>query len=111
MAPTWSDTGTVLPRRFDLLESEAEESEGRGLRRQPDSPVFEARRLDGSDGICEAMNEADEEFDEARLIEALKTCPDRSAANISSYILEHVDGFTAGANQHDDMTIVVVRLL
>jgi len=64
-----------------------------------------------TDGISEAMNGAEEEFDEARLIEALKTCPDRSAANISSYILEHVDGFTAGARQHDDMTIVVVRLL
>jgi sigma-B regulation protein RsbU (phosphoserine phosphatase) len=64
-----------------------------------------------TDGISEAMNGAEEEFDEARLMEALKSCPDRSAANISSYILEHVDGFTAGASQHDDMTIVVVRLL
>jgi phosphoserine phosphatase RsbU/P len=64
-----------------------------------------------TDGISEAMNHAEEEFDEERLIEAIRNCPDRSAANISSFILEHVDAFTAGANQHDDMTIVVMRLL
>ena len=64
-----------------------------------------------TDGISEAMNHAEEEFDEERLLEAIRTCPARSAANISSYILERVDAFTAGASQHDDMTIVVVRLL
>jgi phosphoserine phosphatase RsbU/P len=62
-----------------------------------------------TDGISEALNDAEEEFDEVRLMEAIRTCPDRSAANISSYILEHVDAFTAGAPQHDDMTIVVVH--
>jgi sigma-B regulation protein RsbU (phosphoserine phosphatase) len=64
-----------------------------------------------TDGISEAMNHSEEEFDEERLIEAIRHCPDRSAANISSHILEKVDAFTAGADQHDDMTIVVVRLL
>jgi sigma-B regulation protein RsbU (phosphoserine phosphatase) len=64
-----------------------------------------------TDGISEAMNHADEEFDEERLMDAIRTCPDRSAANISNYIMEKVDAFTAGADQHDDMTIVVVRLL
>jgi sigma-B regulation protein RsbU (phosphoserine phosphatase) len=64
-----------------------------------------------TDGISEAMNHAEEEFDEERLMAAIRTCPARSAANISSYILEHVDAFTAGADQHDDMTIVVMRLL
>jgi sigma-B regulation protein RsbU (phosphoserine phosphatase) len=64
-----------------------------------------------TDGISEAMNHDEEEFDEERLMEAIRTCPSRSAANISSYILEHVDAFTAGADQHDDMTIVVMRLL
>jgi sigma-B regulation protein RsbU (phosphoserine phosphatase) len=64
-----------------------------------------------TDGISEAQNRAEEEFDEERLIEAIRRCPDKSAAGISSHILEHVDAFTAGADQHDDMTIVVVRLL
>ena len=64
-----------------------------------------------TDGISEAMNHAEEEFDEERLMEALRRCPERTAANISSHILEQVDAFTAGADQHDDMTIVVVRLI
>jgi sigma-B regulation protein RsbU (phosphoserine phosphatase) len=63
-----------------------------------------------TDGISEAMNGAEEEFDEARLLETLRTCDQRSAADIITYILENVDRFTAGAMQHDDMTIVVVRL-
>lgn len=64
-----------------------------------------------TDGISEALNHAEEEFEEARLLAAMRNCPDRSASAISSHILEHVDAFTAGADQHDDMTIVVVRLL
>ena len=48
---------------------------------------------------------------EERLMEAIRNCPAGSAATISSYILERVDAFTAGADQHDDMTIVIVRLL
>ncbi len=64
-----------------------------------------------TDGISEAMNHAEEEFDEERLMAAIQKCPTLSAAHISSHILEHVDTFTAGADQHDDMTIVVVRLL
>jgi sigma-B regulation protein RsbU (phosphoserine phosphatase) len=64
-----------------------------------------------TDGISEAMNHAEEEFDEERLMSAIRKCPTLSAAHISSHILEHVDAFTAGAKQHDDMTIVVVRLL
>ena len=63
-----------------------------------------------TDGISEAMNIAEEEFDEERLMQALRMCPSRSAADIITYILRQVDGFTAGANQHDDMTVVVVRL-
>jgi sigma-B regulation protein RsbU (phosphoserine phosphatase) len=64
-----------------------------------------------TDGISEAMNHAEEEFDEPRLMDAIRNCPNGTAATISSYILDHVDAFTAGADQHDDMTIVVVRLL
>ncbi len=64
-----------------------------------------------TDGVSEAMNHAEEEFDEERLIETIRTCPARSAATISSHILEKVDTFTAGADQHDDMTLVIVRLL
>jgi sigma-B regulation protein RsbU (phosphoserine phosphatase) len=63
-----------------------------------------------TDGISEAMNEADEEFDEERLMAALKKLEARTASEMISQILAEVDGFTAGAKQHDDMTLVVVRV-
>ncbi len=63
-----------------------------------------------TDGISEAMNNADEEWDEERLIATIRDCDTRCAADMISYILERVDTFTAGARQHDDMTLVVVRV-
>ncbi|HTU48779.1 MAG TPA: SpoIIE family protein phosphatase [Bryobacteraceae bacterium] len=63
-----------------------------------------------TDGISEAMNNSDEEFDEERLIHSILTCDSRSAADMITSILKRVDGFTAGAPQHDDMTLVVVRV-
>ena len=63
-----------------------------------------------TDGISEAMNNAEEEFDEERLMLTLRACKARTAAEIITYVLNDVDGFTAGAKQHDDMTLVVVRL-
>jgi phosphoserine phosphatase RsbU/P len=63
-----------------------------------------------TDGISEAMNAKEEEWDEARLIGCLEQCFSRNAAEIISHILDSVDGFTAGAAQQDDMTLVVVRV-
>jgi len=63
-----------------------------------------------TDGISEAMDSNDDEFDEARLIQAIEECETRTAADAITYILAHVDAFTAGAPQHDDMTLVVVRV-
>jgi sigma-B regulation protein RsbU (phosphoserine phosphatase) len=63
-----------------------------------------------TDGISEAMNDAEEEFDEGRLMVALRKIEGRTAAEMISEILVDVDQFTAGAKQHDDMTLVVVRV-
>lgn len=63
-----------------------------------------------TDGISEAMNEADEEFSEERLMEAIHSTTPRSASDMITHILAQVDGFTAGAKQHDDMTLVVIRV-
>jgi sigma-B regulation protein RsbU (phosphoserine phosphatase) len=63
-----------------------------------------------TDGISEAMDSDEAEFGEDRLIETLKRCQARSAAETISWILDQVDAFTAGAPQHDDMTLVVVRV-
>jgi sigma-B regulation protein RsbU (phosphoserine phosphatase) len=63
-----------------------------------------------TDGISEAMNHAEEEWDERRLVQALAECHALSAAEIIKYILDRVDAFTAGAQQHDDMTLAVMRV-
>jgi sigma-B regulation protein RsbU (phosphoserine phosphatase) len=63
-----------------------------------------------TDGVSEAMNYDDEEFDEERLMAALRKIEGRTAAEMISQILGDVDQFTAGAKRHDDMTLVVVRV-
>jgi sigma-B regulation protein RsbU (phosphoserine phosphatase) len=64
-----------------------------------------------TDGISEAMNAADEDYGEARLIAAAQTCDGLSAAETISCLVADVDAFVAGAKQHDDMTLVVVRVI
>ncbi len=63
-----------------------------------------------TDGISEAMDTNDGEFGEERLLETLRRCQARLAAETITCILDQVDAFTAGAPQHDDMTLVVVRV-
>ncbi|HEY7498996.1 MAG TPA: GAF domain-containing SpoIIE family protein phosphatase [Vicinamibacterales bacterium] len=63
-----------------------------------------------TDGVSEAMNPSDEEWGEERLIacaSALK-CGAREAI---AAIMSAADGFAAGAKQHDDMTVLVARVL
>jgi sigma-B regulation protein RsbU (phosphoserine phosphatase) len=65
-----------------------------------------------TDGISEAMNALDEEWGEERLLEALRSQGgDVVASRIVERIFERADAFVAGAPQHDDMTLVVVRVL
>jgi Tol biopolymer transport system component len=64
-----------------------------------------------TDGISEAMNSADEEWGEERLIEAVRTNRAASARTLIDRLMASADGFAAGATQHDDMTLLVVRAL
>jgi sigma-B regulation protein RsbU (phosphoserine phosphatase) len=63
-----------------------------------------------TDGISEAMNTAEDEYGEERLMQALQHCKARSAADMSNWVLDQVDRFTAGAKQNDDMTLVILRV-
>jgi sigma-B regulation protein RsbU (phosphoserine phosphatase) len=63
-----------------------------------------------TDGISEAMNTKDEEWDEDKLIEAVCECHGRSASETIHHILNRVDAFTRGAKQHDDMTLLVLKV-
>lgn len=62
-----------------------------------------------TDGITEAMNAEGEEWGEHRLIEAIRAADGLPAGDMIRRILAYVDAFTAGAEQHDDMTLVVIR--
>jgi hypothetical protein len=48
---------------------------------------------------------------EDRSIEVLKECADLPAASTLSSIMQAADSFAAGAEQYDDMTLVVLRVL
>ena len=63
-----------------------------------------------TDGVSEAMNEHEEEWEEERLIAAVREFHSLTAAETIVHILERVDDFTGGTRQHDDMTLVVVRV-
>lgn len=63
-----------------------------------------------TDGISEAMNSADEEWGEERFEEAVKACSHLSAHEILDQLVRDADAFAAGAKQHDDMTLVVIKV-
>ncbi len=51
----------------------------------------------------------DEEWGEERMIAAARECRDQAAGMIE-HLPAAADAFTAGAPQHDDMTLVVMKL-
>jgi sigma-B regulation protein RsbU (phosphoserine phosphatase) len=64
-----------------------------------------------TDGISEALNPQDEEWGEPRLIEVASRCRDLPPSETVERIVAAVDAFCAGAPQHDDMTLVVLRMV
>jgi sigma-B regulation protein RsbU (phosphoserine phosphatase) len=64
-----------------------------------------------TDGISEAMTTAYEEWGEERLIAAAKMSTHRSAQDIVTAVVQRVDRFTAGAEQNDDLSVVVLKVL
>jgi serine phosphatase RsbU (regulator of sigma subunit) len=64
-----------------------------------------------TDGFPEAMNTAAEEFGQARLCATVERYAKQSAAEILDGIFAEMKLFVGKAKQHDDMTIVVVKVL
>lgn len=64
-----------------------------------------------TDGISEAMNPTDEEWGETRMIQVLQSMNGMPAAAIIDKVIAAADAFSSGAPQHDDMTLVVARLI
>jgi serine phosphatase RsbU (regulator of sigma subunit) len=62
-----------------------------------------------SDGVTEAADASDEEFETDRLAEAVRRSRHLPAAEIVETIKQAVATHTAGAPQYDDITIIVAR--
>jgi len=64
-----------------------------------------------TDGLSEAMNPTAELFGEGRLRRILEDAGGLGSDELKERILEEVRGFVAGAAQHDDMTLVVLKVV
>jgi len=63
-----------------------------------------------TDGAVEAVNEAGEEFGEPRLVAAIQSGASEPAAETLKRVMSGVNAFAGFARQHDDITVMVVRL-
>ncbi len=64
-----------------------------------------------TDGISEAMNPQEDEWSEDAMLEELKKVHEKPAVEILPYIVACADEFASGAKQHDDMTMIVVKVI
>lgn len=64
-----------------------------------------------TDGITEAMNKNREEYGDHRLADILRAHGGKPASEIIEIVLRDVRQFMGKEKQHDDMTMVVVRLV
>jgi sigma-B regulation protein RsbU (phosphoserine phosphatase) len=63
-----------------------------------------------TDGISEAMNEQDEEWEEDRFIAAARAVAHDGSKPMIEGIFRRADAFTGAAKQYDDMTLLVIKL-
>jgi sigma-B regulation protein RsbU (phosphoserine phosphatase) len=63
-----------------------------------------------TDGVTEARNPSDEEFGEQRLKSLLREAAGLSASGISLAIWEELKNWIQDAEQHDDLTFVIVKI-
>jgi phosphoserine phosphatase RsbU/P len=63
-----------------------------------------------TDGISEAMTNDDEEWGDERMIASASALRNKPAAEVLRAMFADADKFTAGAPQHDDMTLLVLQL-
>lgn len=64
-----------------------------------------------TDGFSEAMNQYANEFGEERLAESIRRHADLPAREILAKIKTQIDHFVGHSPQHDDMTMVIMRVL
>jgi serine phosphatase RsbU (regulator of sigma subunit) len=63
-----------------------------------------------TDGITEAMNETDDLFGEGRLSQLAEAHADLSSDELRERVLHEVQAFVGAAPQHDDMTMILLKI-
>jgi len=63
-----------------------------------------------TDGISETMNEAFDCFGEERLAQVVEQYAHLPFDQLRSYILAELRAFASGADQHDDMTMILMKM-
>jgi len=63
-----------------------------------------------TDGISETMNEAFDCFGEDRLCHVVEQYAHLPFEQLRSYILAELRAFAGGADQHDDMTMILMKI-
>ncbi|MGA8013484.1 MAG: PP2C family protein-serine/threonine phosphatase, partial [Candidatus Acidiferrales bacterium] len=63
-----------------------------------------------TDGVVEAVNDAGEEYGEARLLPRIQNPPPESSGETLKRVMEDVNAFVGFARQHDDITCLVLRV-
>lgn len=62
-----------------------------------------------SDGLTEAMNSVKEEYGMERLVDCVRSVRYDSSEKIVGNVIDSVQSFTKDADQHDDITLVIVK--
>jgi sigma-B regulation protein RsbU (phosphoserine phosphatase) len=63
-----------------------------------------------TDGLVEAINDADQEYRESRLLASIESAAQESSEAMLKGIMAAVNAFTGAARQHDDITCLVLRV-
>ncbi|OLE54890.1 MAG: hypothetical protein AUG51_06015 [Acidobacteria bacterium 13_1_20CM_3_53_8] len=63
-----------------------------------------------TDGVTEALNTLDEEFGEERLKETVAAVSDLPADKVRDHIVHSLELWCTGAPQHDDLTLIVLKV-
>jgi sigma-B regulation protein RsbU (phosphoserine phosphatase) len=62
-----------------------------------------------TDGVAEARSPAGEEFGDQRWVECVRNAAGLGPGQLIEHVMQSVDSFAGGAEQHDDITIVALR--
>jgi sigma-B regulation protein RsbU (phosphoserine phosphatase) len=63
-----------------------------------------------TDGIVEAMNKKEEMYGFERLLDVVQASHAMDADSLLTEIINRVDAFAAGVEQHDDITVIVLSV-